>query len=133
MPKKGYRQTPEHRAKIAAMRRRPGAAGEGLKTNQRHGKIDSGAYRSWRAMRQRCSTGGKYEKLGVAVCDRWATSFENFYADMGDRPEGMTLDRINPFGHYEPDNCRWATADQQAVNTRRNRSESGNQPPGLDN
>lgn len=73
-------------------------------------------------MRNRCSQGGKYEKLGVKVCDRWATSFENFYADMGDRPEGMTLDRIDPFGHYEPDNCRWATADQQAVNTRRNSS-----------
>ncbi|MEU8756220.1 hypothetical protein AB0C88_37610 [Streptomyces chartreusis] len=74
---------------------------------------------SWQKMKQRCST-GKYAKLGVTVCDRWLNSFENFLADMGERPDGKTLDRIDPYGHYEPNNCRWASADQQQQNTRRN-------------
>jgi hypothetical protein len=55
----------------------------------------------------------------VAVCDRWRdkeNGFSNFLADMGPRPEGMTLDRENPLGNYEPGNCRWATAKEQFEN-----------------
>ena len=59
-----------------------------------------------------------YGALGVRVCERWA-SFENFYADMGE-PNGLTLDRIDPRGNYEPENCRWATWDVQRVNKRAN-------------
>lgn len=121
MPRKGYVQTPEHREKIRAMRARPieGERPHALATNHRHGMCGTPTYRSWSAMRQRCAPGGKYHHLGVRVCERWKSSFESFLADMGARPEGCTLDRIDPFGDYEPSNCRWAPADQQAANTRR--------------
>ncbi|MBN3848670.1 hypothetical protein G3N58_17835 [Paraburkholderia sp. Ac-20342] len=61
-----------------------------------------------------------YGARGIAVCDRWKF-FENFYADMGDRPVGMTLDRFPDVnGNYEPNNCRWATREEQDNNKRTN-------------
>lgn len=74
----------------------------------------SGAYRSWQAMHQRAGKVKNY--LHVRVCKRWET-FEGFYTDMGDRPEGMSIERLNSLGDYEPNNCVWATAKQQAQNT----------------
>ena len=84
-------------------------------------KKDISSYKSWEAMRQRCNNPNHkhfnyYGGRGITVCDRWVSSFENFLNDMGERPSGMTLDRIDATGNYEPSNCRWATKEEQSRN-----------------
>jgi len=87
-----------------------------------HNLSKSRTYKSWQGMWQRCTNPkhhkfAAYGRFGITVCDRWK-SFENFLADMGERPAGMTLDRIDGSGHYEPDNCRWADIYTQNRNRR---------------
>lgn len=84
----------------------------------------TGTYSAWHGMLSRCTNPNHiayrlYGARGVSVCARWR-KFAAFYEDMGARPRGCTLDRIDNARGYEPGNCRWATAAEQARNTRRN-------------
>lgn len=94
----------------------------------KHGFSRSKVHGVWISMRQRCTNPNSqgyadYGGRGIKVCERW-NSFLNFLEDMGDRPEGMTLDRINNDGDYEPSNCRWATRLEQNHNQRTRKSNT---------
>jgi hypothetical protein len=98
----------------------------GRRNNIKHGhnrnSKPSPIYKSWQAMLARCRNPNhvaysRYGGRGITVCERWLT-FENFYADMGERPVGKTLDRIDNDGNYEPGNCQWSTAKEQNNNQR---------------
>jgi hypothetical protein len=84
-------------------------------------------YRVWINMKSRCYNPNAplYERWGgrgISVCERWLTSFQNFFADMGTRPSARhSIDRIDVDGNYEPDNCRWATFKEQSRNQTNNR------------
>lgn len=79
-------------------------------------------YKTWKEMRSRCNNPSAhnykwYGGRGITICNRW-DDYANFVADMGERPYGTTIDRINPDGNYEPNNCRWATPKEQAQTNR---------------
>lgn len=85
----------------------------------KHGMCGTRTYRIWRLMISRCSHDrcADYKARGITVCQRWRR-FENFHADMGDAPAGLSIGRIDNDGPYHPSNCRWETASQQARNKR---------------
>lgn len=81
----------------------------------------SPTYRSWESMIRRVSSKkykgyAKYGGRGIVVCDSWRSSYSDFLKDMGERPDGTSLDRINPDGNYEASNCRWADTYTQRNN-----------------
>jgi len=115
-PMQGKHHTEETKARLASYTGEKASA-------YKHGWAATPTYNSWSSMISRCydPTNASYPIYGgrgITVCARWLESFENFLADMGERPEGMTLERKNGNRNYEAANCKWATLAEQNANRR---------------
>jgi hypothetical protein len=105
-----------------------GSASCGCKAEEKSSVVDTKEYSSWEAMKQRCSNpNSKYYEYyggrGISYDPRWE-KFENFYEDMGDRPEGFVLDRIDANAGYSRTNCRWIDKSESSYNTRMQRNNT---------
>lgn len=94
------------------------AGGKFIHGHKKRGAM-SPTYRTWLGIKRRCSDPrykdfANYGAKGIRVCPEWDQSFEQFLRDMGERPAGLTIDRINPWGDYAPGNCRWVEHSKQA-------------------
>jgi len=94
---------------------------ECAKKNSTHGMKNTGTYSSWSSMKDRCLNKKSkdyplYGGNGITICTEWIDSFEAFYKDMGEKPKGTSIDRINNSLGYSKENCRWATHSQQQRN-----------------
>ena len=93
--------------------------------NAKHGYAGTPTYETWQAMKNRCCNKNQpvyknYGARGITICDKWQT-FEGFLEDMGERPDGLTIERVDNNKGYSKDNCIWATIEQQNRNTRQNK------------
>lgn len=109
--------------------RRNNSSARMTEQNVRHGMCNTSTYKTWEMMIQRCTntnfTGyAQYGGRGVQVCKSWQDDFMNFLNDMGVRPNGTTLDRIDPNGNYCKENCRWVGKSIQSVNKGMNRANT---------
>ena len=96
------------------------------KANATHGMTNTPEYAAWRDIKRRCYSPDfkqyhDYGGRGIIMCPTWVNSFQNFYRDMGARPIGCSIDRKDNEGNYTPNNCQWATKQQQAHNRRDSR------------
>jgi hypothetical protein len=113
---------------------------ETLSNRRTHGQSRRGTnggktrtYRCWENMKTRCHNPKApsfeyYGLIGIGVCPRWDASFDAFLEDMGEAPEGLSIDRIDPWDDYRRDNCRWATALEQSNNQRRHHQRPSSEP-----
>ena len=102
-----------------------------LREHRTHGRTGTPTYRAWIGMRQRCHNPNAanypdYGGRGIRVCERWLKSFENFLADMGEKPSSRhSIGRVNNDGDYTPENCCWQSVEEQLANRRPYRNHGG--------
>lgn len=122
----GYNLTTDHTTSCGCVQKQRTST---AKTT--HGMTESTTYKTWLSMKERCTNPNsqsykEYGGVGVLVCERWINSFENFLEDMGVRPRGMSLNRINSVNLYSKETCEWASCSLQGYDQKiRNTNTSG--------